>query len=156
MARALLVRPAGTDAGRMVQLLESAGVVSEVVDRLDPARLADEGSPPVDLVFLETPPENPERIPGIDRTAWVLIPRESTVKAESFCREWGAWLVDDPLRRQALLRRVIRSVLEVSALKRALGGEDATHAVDDLWFPILERLRRRSGAETGGGGGDLR
>lgn len=156
MARALLVRPAGVDAGRMVQLLEGAGVAAEIVDRLDPDRLDDVGSPPIDLVLLETPPENPERIPRIDRTAWVLIPRELSEKAEYFCREWGAWLVDDPLRRETLLRRVVRCVLEVSALKRALSGGDATHAVDDLWFPILERLRRRSRVETGGAGGDLR
>jgi len=143
MSQALLVRPTRIDTGRLVQVLETTGLDVEVVDRLDPARPGSDHSPGPCLLFMDAPPDDPEMTPRRTRAEWILVPPGLDQKADEFCTEWGCWLVDDPFRRQTLLRKVVRSALELANLRRALGDEAWIHAVDDLWFPILDRLRRR-------------
>lgn len=145
MAQALLVRPTRIDAERLQQILEATGLAVEVVDRLEPDRFPSGHSPDLDLLFMDAPPDDPEMTPRRMQAEWILVPPGPDRKADEFCTEWGCWLVDDPFRRQTLLRKVVRSALELANLRQALGDEAWIHAVDDLWFPILDRLRHRLG-----------
>jgi len=143
MARALLVKPARLDPGRMTALLEDLGLEVQLLDSLDDGgQEPGPAGPEPDILVLDAIPPTPGP-PAPSRLEWILTPPELSEEAESYCREWGGWLVDDPLRRKTLLRKVVWSILEGRSLRRSLGEEGWIHAVDDLWFPILERLKQR-------------